>query len=197
MTHVVQTRRAKPSEAHALAAVLAASFANDPVVSHLLRNTKQSDGWMQYFQVGVDVAFEQGEVWTTDELTGACLFFAPNQWRISAWKELQSAWRIARATSLMTTWNIRTVFHLMEDALPKQPHYYLLAIGVSASHRNRGLGTALMRPLLDRCQKEQQPAYLENTDPKNHRFYERHGFEITRSLPLPNATPPIDLMWRP
>lgn len=195
-TPIVQIRRAKPSEANAVATVLAESFASDPVVSHLLRNTKQSDAWIHYFQVGAEVAFEQGEVWTTEELTGACLFFAPGQWRISTWKELRSAWRIARATSLATTWNIRTVFHSLEDALPKQPHYYLLAIGVRASHRSRGLGTALMRPLLNRCQKEQQPAYLENTDPKNRRFYERHGFELTRSLILPNATPPIDLMWR-
>ncbi|HTU62693.1 MAG TPA: GNAT family N-acetyltransferase, partial [Polyangiales bacterium] len=171
--------------------------ADDPVVSHLLRNSKQSDAWTKYFQIGVEVAFEQGEVWTTDELTGACLFFAPDQWRISIWKELESAWRIARATSLATMLNIRTVFHLLEGALPKEPHYYLLAIGVSAAHRNRGLGTALMRPLLARCQEDQRPAYLENTDPKNHRFYERHGFELTRSLTLPNGTPPIDLMWRP
>lgn len=191
------TRRAKPSEAHTVAAVLAESFANDPVVSHLLRDTKQSDAWTKYFQIGVEVAFDQGEVWTDEHLTGACLFFAPNAWRISTWKELKSAWRIARATSLATTLQIRTVFHLLEDALPKEPHYYLLAIGVKAAQRKRGLGAALLRPMLERCNNEKRPAYLENTDPKNHRFYERHGFRRTSSLALPNATPSIDLMWRP
>ena len=138
--HTHQTRRARISEGKVLAAVLAESFADDPVVSHLLRDSKQSDAWAKYFEIGVEVAFEQREVWTTDELTGACLFVAPNRWRISTWKELKSAWRISRATSLATTLEIRAVFHLLEGALPKAPHDYLLAIGVRATHRNRGVG---------------------------------------------------------
>ena len=166
------------------------------MVSHLLRDAPHTDAWREYFQIGVEVGFARGEVWTTDALSGACIFFAPGRWQVSMWQELKAAWRIARATSMATTLDIRRVFHLLEDAQPRQSHCYLLAIGVTASQRNRGLGAALMRPMLDRCQEEQAPAYLENTDPNNKRFYERFGFQLTRSLSLPNGTPPIDLMWR-
>lgn len=189
-------RLAKRSEADGIAATLAQAFVDDPVVSYVMRNVRSMDAWNKYFRVGVDVAFEQGEVWTTDDVSGACLFFAPNRWHISPWMELKAALRIARAFDLTTTVNIRSIFHTLEAAQPKEPHYYLLAVGVSPSRRNRGLGGALLRPLLDRCSRDHAPAYLENSNRKNRHFYEQRGFKLTRSMPLPNATPPVDLMWR-
>ena len=119
----------------------------------------------------------QGEVWTTQDIAGACLFFAPNNWHISAWTQRRAAYRIVRASDLATTLNIRTIFHTLETAQPTEPHYYLLAVGVSSRHRNRGIGAALLRPMLERCNRDHAAAYLENSNPTNHHFYEQRGFE--------------------
>jgi len=53
-----------------------------------------------------------------------------------------------------------------------------------------------MRPILERCDAEGLPAYLEATKEKNVGFYRQHGFEVTDRLELPNGGPMMILMWR-
>jgi hypothetical protein len=54
-----------------------------------------------------------------------------------------------------------------------------------------------MRPVLDRCDAEKVPAYLEATSPRNRALYERHGFEVTEEFTLGPESPPLWRMWRP
>ncbi len=39
-------------------------------------------------------------------------------------------------------------------------------------------------------------AYLENSNPKNARLYERAGFVAQKNI-LPDGAPPLVAMWRP
>ncbi|MFD0534677.1 GNAT family N-acetyltransferase [Actinomadura luteofluorescens] len=71
----------------------------------------------------------------------------------------------------------------------------------STRHRSpaqgNGLGAALLRSRLDRCDTEGLPAYLESSKERNVPYYERFGFRVTRELPLPGkGCPPVWLMWR-
>ena len=44
--------------------------------------------------------------------------------------------------------------------------------------RRNTYGTSTL-PVLERCDDERLPAYLETTSPRNRALYQRHGFEIT------------------
>jgi GNAT superfamily N-acetyltransferase len=81
----------------------------------------------------------------------------------------------------------RTVHASRRDALyaiveqmgrchPTFPHWYLPFVGVEPIHQGRGLGAELLRPILQRCDAEGLPAYLESSDASNIAFYERLGF---------------------
>ena len=59
---------------------------------------------------------------------------------------------------------------------PHEPHWLLQFIGVDPVHQHRGLGSALLRHALARCDREHLPAYLESSNPANIPLYERHGF---------------------
>ncbi|MGW0826520.1 GNAT family N-acetyltransferase [Streptomyces sp. NPDC002845] len=75
-------------------------------------------------------------------------------------------------------------------------HEYLWLIAVAPEHQGEGLGTALMRSVLDRCDREGVPAYLEASNPRSRRLYERLGFVFTgRAVDLPDG-PPLWPMWR-
>ena len=87
------------------------------------------------------------------------------------------------------------VLTALERRHPRRPHYYLPYISVSPSARRQGLGTALLRPALERCDSQGLPAYLEASSPDNARLYRRLGF-TTQELIHPLGSPPIELMIR-
>jgi GNAT superfamily N-acetyltransferase len=76
-------------------------------------------------------------------------------------------------------------------------------MGVEPDEQGRGLGSRVLQPVLDRCDVEQLPAYLEATAEGNVAFYERIGFEVRDTNQLgdgpalwlmvrrPGAEPPV------
>jgi len=79
------------------------------------------------------------------------------------------------------------VFKAMGDGTPKEPHHYLAVLGVDPAHQGKGLGVAVLAPTLARCDDERALAWLESTNPKNHSFYRRIGFEVAHETPIPGG----------
>ncbi|MFI7384201.1 GNAT family N-acetyltransferase [Streptomyces sp. NPDC049813] len=75
-------------------------------------------------------------------------------------------------------------------------HVYLWMIGVHPERQGEGLGTALMAPVLERCDREGVPAYLEASNARSRALYERLGFVFTgTAVDLPGG-PSLWPMWR-
>jgi hypothetical protein len=53
----------------------------------------------------------------------------------------------------------------------------------------------MMEACLKRVDTAREAAYLENSNPKNTRLYERSGFKTRKSISPPGA-PPLLAMWR-
>jgi GNAT superfamily N-acetyltransferase len=80
---------------------------------------------------------------------------------------------------------------------PKEPHWYLAVLGVDPELQHRGVGTRLLEPVLDRCDSEGMPAYLETQKPENVAYYRGRGFEVVEEVRLPgSACPPCWTMQR-
>ncbi|GAA3831760.1 GNAT family N-acetyltransferase [Streptomyces coacervatus] len=75
-------------------------------------------------------------------------------------------------------------------------HAYLWMIAVAPERQGEGIGSALVQQVLDRCDRERLPAYLEASNARSRALYERLGFELTgRPLDLPDG-PQMWPMWR-
>jgi len=68
-------------------------------------------------------------------------------------------------------------------------------LGTWPEWQGRGLGSPLMAPVLQTCDRDRVPAYLEATSERNEQLYLRHGFEVTDEIPLPDG-PRMWPMWR-
>jgi GNAT superfamily N-acetyltransferase len=79
------------------------------------------------------------------------------------------------------------LFRAMTAGNPKEPHYYLAILGVDPQHQGKGLGVAVCAPVLARCDETRTLAWLESTNPKNHSFYLRLGFELAAETPIPGG----------
>jgi ribosomal protein S18 acetylase RimI-like enzyme len=78
---------------------------------------------------------------------------------------------------------------------PDEPCWYLAMIGVEPNAQGRGLGGALLRQAVARCDEEGALAYLESSNPRNISLYERHGFEAMGEIRV-GAGPLVTPMLR-
>lgn len=77
------------------------------------------------------------------------------------------------------------------------PHWSLEVIGVDPARQRTGAGSALIRHILDRADRDGLPAYVITHDAKNVAYYERHGFRLVGDAPFEPGAPPTCSMIRP
>ncbi|MFF9123772.1 GNAT family N-acetyltransferase [Streptomyces sp. NPDC014889] len=92
---------------------------------------------------------------------------------------------------------VEEIARLMADSHPSdRAHEYLWMIGVAPARQGEGLGSALVRHVLDRCDREGVPAYLEASSERSTKLYERLGFAFAdHTLDIPDG-PRMWPMWR-
>jgi len=191
----VDVRRAERADLGALAAMLARAFEDDPLTRWLHPSARgRPRQSRRTFAVRLRQLAPQGEVWTTPERTGAALWALPGRWR----DDLAASLRVLPLLPalLPRLGRIARVTAEIEAAHPRVPHFYLSVLGTDPSVRGRGVGSALLRPVLERCDAEVLPAYLETATERNVGWYARHGFTVRERLELPGGAPPLWLMWR-
>lgn len=186
-------RVATAEDAPRLKAVLAEAFFEDPVIGWLMPNdNKRRARLRRFFAIELrHMALARGRVWTTSELTGAALSLPPHAWRVPPHATMLEGTvfgahlvKAARLGAAMERRHVRT------------PHYYIRDLGVHPDMQGQGLGSALLQPTLDRCDREGLPAYLEASSERNAALYERLGFQHTAELRVAGS-PPLRLMLRP
>lgn len=85
---------------------------------------------------------------------------------------------------------------VVERQHPTEPHWYLETLGVVPNARNRGVGPMLLAPVLERCDTECLPAYLESSSIRNIEFFQRQGFVARAPLQVLPGCPVVTPMWR-
>jgi GNAT superfamily N-acetyltransferase len=149
------------------------AFADDPVARWCWRDTQR---YLEAFPVFVRAfagnAFPAGSAFQINACAGAALWLPPGVGP----DELA----VAKVIETMVPDELREPLFMMLEQMghyhPERQHWYLPLIGVQPMHQGSGLGSVLMRPILQRCDEQRLPAYLESTNPRNIPFYERLGF---------------------
>ncbi len=136
-------------------------------------------------------AFKHDSAYCNQAYTGVALWLPPNVGS----DEQALGDVVQRTVSESILDNFFAVFEQMGKYHPKVPHWYLPLIGVDPSSQGKGFGSALMKHALKVCDREQKPAYLESTNPKNIPLYERHGFEVLGTIRV-GTCPPLVPMFR-
>jgi len=87
-------------------------------------------------------------------------------------------------------------FTEFERLAPAEPAVHLFYLAVLPEAQGQGIGSALLQPVLQNCDAERIPAYLENSNSANLPLYERHGFRLTRQWRIADNGPSIWCMYR-
>ena len=190
--------KATAADAVAVTAVLARAFDDDPFVNWIVAQDRARSSRIRSFMGFALKAFalKHDEVYTTPEFQGAALWNPPGTWRLSAKQQVMATPRLAQATGWGRLARVAAGLEAVEKHHPHEPHFYLLALGVEPEMQGRSIGTQLMQPVLERCDREGIAAYLESSKERNVPLYERNGFSVTRTVDVPSGGPRVWLMWR-
>jgi GNAT superfamily N-acetyltransferase len=190
-------RKASAGDVPALARALARAFFEDPVFAWLLPDVsdrlQRAERGFAFYLAKVYMPHE--ECYTTDALAGGALWLPPGTWHLGPLAQLRLLPGMIAATGSRLPRILRATATI-ESKHPTAAHYYLPFVGLEPAMQGKGVGTALMRPILDRCDREGVPAYLEASTPRNRACYLRLGFEVTEEFSFPSGGPPSWRMWR-
>jgi ribosomal protein S18 acetylase RimI-like enzyme len=192
-------RRANDADVPALARLFAAAFAADPVFDWIARRgPKRAQGLERFFfWVLKTRAVPFGEVWLADDGGAAAAWLPPDAPASPGgfFEQLRLLPMFVRLCGIPRLGRGSALADAMEKHHPKDPHYYLSFVAVAPRLQGMGLGSAILAATLRRADAEGWNAYLENSNPKNTRLYERHGFSAGANI-SPRGAPPLLPMWR-
>ena len=192
----MEVRPARGEEVPQLAAMLARAFHDDPVTEWFMRSEARRQKYAtRFFAWQLHRLLGQEQVHVADDRNAAAIWALPGQWRESNWQALRLFVSLVPALMSHLPAAARGV-EQVEKRHPPDPHLYLAVLGTDPVAQGRGLGTAVLRPGLELCDREGLPAYLESSKERNVTFYGRFGFRVTGEVQMPGDGPTVWLMWR-
>jgi ribosomal protein S18 acetylase RimI-like enzyme len=151
--------------------------------------------------IELSVCLKYGEVYASSEkLEGVAAWLPPGKapfgiWQIMRSVPLSTLFRFGRQGASRIRAYGRFVDNLHRRLVP-YPHWYLQIIGVDRAYQGQGFCSRLLRPVLERIDRERMPCYLETNVAKNVAIYRRFGFEIVSEDKMPGMELTIFAMLR-
>jgi GNAT superfamily N-acetyltransferase len=179
-------REAGIGELAPVSATLADAFVTDPLMQWLIPSERRSDTRLRRL-FALELAhsvFPAGRVLTTGDFRGASVELPPGRWNMTM--PLSAAVGLLRVFGMRLPRASRLQVFFSQHHL-QEPHLYIRYVGVVTGFQGQGLGTALLRPTLDRCDREGLPAYLEASSEPSAALYERLGFVHLGELRVPDG----------
>jgi ribosomal protein S18 acetylase RimI-like enzyme len=193
-------RAATAADRAALAAALASAFSEDPLFSWMAGAApNQTIEPRMRIMFGTFLKLDLGRrdhlVFTDEDGIGGAIWKHPNKWKMPTGDMVRALPAMLRALGAKTPRMVGAITAI-EKVHPKEEHYYLEVLGTHQDRQSKGIGSAVIGHMLDRCDAEGLPAYLESSNPRNIPFYARHGFEPTREIDVGKGAPTVTAMWR-
>ncbi len=138
-------------------------------------------------------SFQHGTAYVSVDFCGAALWLPPGV--APNGQALEKVFRDTAKPEHMD--DLLATFEKMEKSHPREAHWYLPQIGVEPNAQGKGIGAALMRHALARCDEERSLAYLEASKTQNIPFYQHHGFEVIGQIQVGSAPLVTPMLRKP
>lgn len=173
--------------------ILSCAFHDDPIMRWV---SKDHTFLPTLFSLLVPCYRRQGVALMGEEENGVALWMPPGKSIKIKFSSLKLIFKLWKILGIASIYKIDRLFFSLRKYEPKEPYYYLYAIGVLQNSKGKGVGASLLAPMLARCDKENKIAYLENTRIENLLFYKNHGFKVIKEVEFGKNAPKVWLMVR-
>jgi ribosomal protein S18 acetylase RimI-like enzyme len=175
------------------AAVLGRAFTEYELLRYYFQDeTERHAVAVTFGFVALSVSLKYGEVYASSaKMEGVSAWLPPGKAPFGGWQIIRSVplsvlFRFGRqGASRMQAYG-RYVDNLHRKLVP-YPHWYLQIIGVDPKYQGQGFSSRLVRPVLERIDRERMPCFLETNTGKNVAIYRRFGFEVVSEDKMPGT----------
>jgi ribosomal protein S18 acetylase RimI-like enzyme len=198
-TAQIHVRRAEAADTEALTTALADAFRDDPVVSWLIPAdaSHREDRLRAFFgSMARSYLRRDKHVLIAGDGAGAALWAQPGSWVLPPAEIARESPAAVKAFGRHLPRALR-LLNQIEGLHPKEPHHWYLAyVGTRCDSQGQGIGSSLLREVLDQADAQRVPAYLESSNERNLSLYERHGFKVVEEIKALGDGPSLYRMWR-
>lgn len=189
-------RSATSDDVAALGSVLGRAFADDPIWRWIYPQPDRGRRLARMFRALLAVSLARGAMVLTDEARAGVAI-----WQRSDDRDLGLVGNVRMGAAMVVSRarlrRGQAVIREIERRHPRHPpHWYLSVLGTDPQHQGTGVGSALVRRVVDDPANAGEAAYLETETEANVPFYRRFGFEVMDELDVPGGGPHLWLMWR-
>jgi len=169
------------------------AFAADPFFRWIMPSPNSYvSNYARVTQAMAGKAFECGSAYYTDDYSCASLWLPPG---VEADEDLL----VGTLMEVVPESIQENMVRLGDEVAKYHPDncWYLAVIGVDAAKQGQGLGAAMLKYTLQRCDDDGVVAYLESSNPANVSLYQRHGFEVMGEILVGNPQPLTPMIRQP
>ena len=192
----VRIRRAGAEDRDLVGGIVAAAFQDDPTTTWLYPDPERRREVLPgAFSLYASAYIPHGETYVNADGTGIAMWLPPGATLIAPDQEEafgQAVVEVA-AEGIERLGLLEATF---AEHHPPEPAWYLQFLATVPEAQGQGIGSAFLRPALERADRAGQPAYHEATTLRNRALYERHGYVCFGELTLPDGGPTLWKMWR-
>ncbi len=174
------------------------AFADDPVMAFMYPDpVTRPELSGAFLRVMLEIGLTHGHTYAAGPHNEAVAIWAPPDVDLFDDAGVGKLWPVLQRTLGDRVEEVTTGLAQLQAVHPhdRGPHFYLGEIGTTAGTQSQGLGSLLLREVLERCDRQGLGAYLESGNIRNVPFYERHGFGVISEVEVaPGCL--VRPMWR-
>ena len=155
------------------------------------------------FKMMVSYGFKFGDMYASSEnIEGVAIYIHPESGPMTTWRWIQCGILGLMRVNGSAVWKrynqaIASIEPLKKKYAPS-PFTYLGFLAVDPGSQHQGIGSKLVKPMLERLAKENRACYLETFKAKNEAIYNHMGFRTMEKFPVPGTDlTMISLLWQP
>jgi len=181
--------------------VYARAFEDDPWTSYIIPSKKKRMGTMHFMlESYLRLDLMVGEVYTVSPRIEGVAGWLPSGVKIGLITLLRSRFYIYAVRTGFSAFIRDSRVDDFCDKIRKKyapkKHLYLALLAVDPQFQGKGYGGALLRPMLNRLDKEKMPCWVDTSGEKNISFYGHFGFKIIHQEEYPGSGVVITSMQR-
>lgn len=163
--------------------ILTNSFEDNQSVNYIVKqDSKRKDRIRALMDYSFEICYMFGAVYLSDDKKACALVLYPDQKKFSIKSTLLDVQLLLNSIGISRAGKAMSRESAIKSNYPNQPIYYLWFLGVLNADQNKGIGSQLLREIIQDSQVQHKPIYLETSTMKNIPWYQKFGFLIYKEL---------------